>query len=193
MSTENKFGPLRFLAGVWEGEGGTDVAFNHETNQVKTTPYREKTTLKPFGPVDNGSQALYGLDYSMAAIRLGEDEPFHTEVGYWMYDPELGHVMRGFVIPRASTIFCGGPAGPDDREFTLKATAGAEGYGICSNPYLLKNAKATSFEITIKSDNDTFSYTQDTVLEMSNLDEVLHHTDECSLRRVEKLDFPPEA
>ncbi len=27
------------------------------------TPYLEKVAMKPFGPVDNGSQHLYGLDY----------------------------------------------------------------------------------------------------------------------------------
>jgi hypothetical protein len=193
MSTESKFGPLRFLAGVWEGTGGVDVAYNHEENRVKDTPYREKTTLKPFGPVDNGRQHLYGLDYKMSAFRLDEENPFHIETGYWMWCPDLGHVMRGFVIPRASTIFAGGPVEPDAKEFTLKATAGDEQYGICSNPYLLENAKAISYEVTIKVDGDAFSYTQDSVLEMSNMDEVLHHTDGCNLTRVEKLDFPPEA
>ncbi len=190
MSDERKWGPLRHLAGVWEGDDGVDVAFNHETDQVKETPYRERTTLKPFGPVDNGTQHLYGLDYSMAAWRTGEEDPFHTEVGYWLWCPDLGHVMRGFVIPRASTIFAGGPAGVDDTAFVLKATAGDAEYGICSNPYLLKNAKAVSFEATITADGDTFSYTQDSVLEMSNLPEPLHHTDRCTLKRVEALEFP---
>jgi hypothetical protein len=31
------------------------------------TPYREHIDFKPFGPVENGSQVLYGLDYRMAA------------------------------------------------------------------------------------------------------------------------------
>ena len=42
--------------------------------------------MKPFGPVDNGTQALYGLDYRMAAWRGDEENPFHTEVGYWLWD-----------------------------------------------------------------------------------------------------------
>ena len=46
-----------------------------------TRPYREKLSLKPFGPVENGRQVLYGLDYKTAAWREGEENPFHTEVG----------------------------------------------------------------------------------------------------------------
>lgn len=50
------------------------------------TPYREKCTFKAFGPVDNGDQHLYGLDYKTAMWRGDEDNPFHTEVGYWLWD-----------------------------------------------------------------------------------------------------------
>jgi hypothetical protein len=38
--------------------------------------------MKPFGPVDNGTQRLYGLDYKSSMWRGDEENPFHTEVGY---------------------------------------------------------------------------------------------------------------
>jgi hypothetical protein len=115
----NEWGPLGSLAGEWEGEGGLDTAFSHSENQVLDTPYLEKCTLKPFGPVDNGSQHLYGLDYKSAMWRGNQENPFHTEVGYWLWDAATGEVMRGFVVPRGITVLAGGIAVADATEFTL--------------------------------------------------------------------------
>ena len=56
--------------------------------------------MKPFGPVQNGSQTLFGLDYKTAMWRGDEENPFHTEVGYWLWDAATGEVLRGFVVPR---------------------------------------------------------------------------------------------
>jgi hypothetical protein len=56
------WGPLGLLAGEWEGDGGLDTAFSHAQGRVLGTPYRERMSMKPFGPVDNGRQHLYGLD-----------------------------------------------------------------------------------------------------------------------------------
>ena len=65
----NEWGPLATLAGEWQGEGGLDTAYSHSQEKVLDTPYLEKATFKPFGPVDNGSQSLYGLDYHSAMWR----------------------------------------------------------------------------------------------------------------------------
>ena len=75
------------------------------------TPYREHIDFKPFGPVENGSQVLYGLDYRMAAWRGDEENPFHTEVGYWMWDAGDSEVIRCFMIPRGSAIVAGAMGG----------------------------------------------------------------------------------
>ncbi len=61
MSAGPEWGPLARLAGIWEGDTGEDVAYSNEKGSVGLTPYREDTELKPFGPVENGSQILYGL------------------------------------------------------------------------------------------------------------------------------------
>ena len=89
--------------------------------------------MKAFGPVDNGTQHLYGLDYRMAAWRSGEEIPFHTEVGYWLWDGATGEIMRCFMVPRGSTLIAGGVAQPGDTTFDLEATVGDETYGILSN------------------------------------------------------------
>ena len=101
-------GPLAELAGIWEGNEGLDVAYSNERGVLAETPYRERVEFKPFGPVDNGAQTLYGLDYRMAAWRRGEDLPFHTEVGYWLWDAADGQVMRCSVVPRGSVVLAGG-------------------------------------------------------------------------------------
>ncbi|MDQ1476367.1 MAG: hypothetical protein QOE62_1596, partial [Actinomycetota bacterium] len=81
MSDNAEWGPLAALIGEWEGDQGSDFAYANAEGKVKDTPYREKTSMKPFGPVENGLQVLYGLDYRMAAWRGEEENPFHTEVG----------------------------------------------------------------------------------------------------------------
>ena len=65
----DEWGPLGPLAGEWEAKGGLDTAFAHAQDKVIGTPYLEKVTFKPFGPVDNGAQHLYGLDYKTAMWR----------------------------------------------------------------------------------------------------------------------------
>ncbi len=115
----SEWGPLAGLVGEWEGEGGLDTAFSHSQDKVLGTPYLEKVTFKPFGPVDNGDQHLWGLDYKTAMWRGDEQNPFHTEVGYWLWDAATGEVLRGFVVPRGITVLAGGTAAADATTFTL--------------------------------------------------------------------------
>ena len=49
------------------GFKGIDVSFHNEDGKIGETGYFERSTFKPFGPVANGVQELYGLDYRMAA------------------------------------------------------------------------------------------------------------------------------
>ena len=50
--TPEELGPLAGLAGTWEGSKGLDVSFHNADNEIGVTPYRERVTLAPFGPVD---------------------------------------------------------------------------------------------------------------------------------------------
>jgi hypothetical protein len=178
-------GPLAALAGTWEGDEGLDVAFHNATEAVGDTPYRERTVLNPFGPVDNGRQCLYGLDYRMAAWRAGEEDPFHTEVGYWLWDAADGQVMRCFLVPRGSMVLAGGATTADATKFTMTADCGSETYGILSNPYLASAARTTRYEVTITVGDGTWSYDQTTVVDLAKLGRVLAHTDRNTLRRVD--------
>ena len=177
-------GPLAGLIGTWEGDEGLDVSYHHDDAVIGDTPYRERTTFGPFGPVDNGSQCLYGLDYRTAAWRAGEEDPFHTEVGYWLWDGGAGQVMRCFMVPRGSTILAGGDATADARSFTMVADVGSTTYGILSNRYLDEKARTTHYEVTITIDGDTFTYEEDTVVDLAATGSTVHHTDRNTLRRV---------
>jgi hypothetical protein len=180
----NEWGPLGGMAGEWEGTGGLDTAFSHSRGEVFKTEYREKCSMKPFGPVDNGSQSLYGLDYRTAMWRDDEENPFHTEVGYWLWDATTGEIMRGFVVPRGITILAGGTAAADAKEFTMNAATGDSQYTIGENLYLAKNASTVSYSVTVNVGEDTWSYEETSTLRMNEFTETFAHTDRNTLKRV---------
>jgi len=180
----NEWGPLAALAGEWEGDAGLDTAYAHAQEQVLGTPYKELTSLKPFGPVDNGNQHLFGLDYRRALWKPDQEDPFHTEVGYWLWCSQAHEVLLGFVVPRGITVLAGGIVAPDATTMTLTAAQGEPQYTIGEGVYLAKNASVLSFEVTIVIGEDTWSYDETTMLQMNQFEEPFAHTDHNTLRRV---------
>jgi hypothetical protein len=184
MAEYTEWGPLGPLIGEWEGESGLDLSFHNAEGETGDTKYREKISMKPFGPVDNGAQHLYGLDYRMAAWRQGEENPFHTEVGYWLWDGDAGEVMRCFVVPRGSAILAGGSAKPSDKSFFMEATCGSEVYGILSNKYLAEKARTWKYTVTVTvNDDGTWSYDETTNYKHAIGGEIAH-TDHNTLHKV---------
>ncbi len=179
----NEWGPLEGLAGEWEGDGGLDTAYSHSAGRVLDTSFREKCSLKPFGPVDNGHQHLFGLDYRSAMWRGVEANPFHTEVGYWLWDAATGEVTRAFVVPRGISVLAGGTATSDASTFVLEAQKGGTPYAIGENRYLADHASTLSYEVTITIADDGWSYDEITMLQMSEFDDPFAHTDHNTLRR----------
>lgn len=180
----SEWGPLQALIGEWEGTGGLDAAYSHSKGEVLQTPYREKVEMKPFGPVENGRQSLFGLDYHSAMWRESEANPFHTEVGYWLWDAATGEILRGFVVPRGITVLAGGTTTADAREFSMSAKLGGTNYTIGENTYLAANASSVSYDVTITlNDDDTWSYSEMTMLRMKEFDELFPHSDSNTLVR----------
>ena len=184
--TVANFGPLLSLVGTWEGHGGVDFSYHHEEGETGNTSYFERVTFSTFGPVDNGNQHLYGLDYRMAAWRSDEldQDPFHTEIGYWLYDPEAKQIMRCFMVPRGTVVVAGGECEADATSFNMSAELGSTNYGILQNKYLAENASTVEYTLSINIGDDEWSYEEDSVLKMSIQDELLHHTDTNTLTRV---------
>jgi len=180
----DEWGPLGALAGEWEGEGGLDTAFSHAEGKVLGSPYLEKCTMKPFGPVDNGSQHLYGLDYRSAMWRGDEENPFHTEVGYWLWDAATNEVLRAVAIPRGITVLAGGEAAADARTFSLRAAKAEEGYTIGEGRYLAANASSLRYELSVTTGDGAWSYEEVSTLRMNEFGEPFSHTDHNTLHRV---------
>ena len=186
MDDLHLWGPLAPLIGTWEGNDGLDIAFHNVAGTMGETPFRERTTFVPYGPVVNGAQSLYGLDYRTAAWRGDEELPFHTEIGAWLWDADTGHVMRCFVVPRGTALLAGAVAGPDDRTFTMKASEGSSEFGILSSPYLAREARTVRYECTVTvHDDGSYSYEETTVLDLKRYDGDCLHVDKNTLRRVE--------
>ncbi|MGH9090149.1 MAG: heme-binding beta-barrel domain-containing protein [Acidimicrobiales bacterium] len=186
MALGRELGPLEGLQGTWEGADGLDVAYSNERGEVADTPFRERTTFNPFGPVDNGRQVLYGLDYRTAAWRGDEENPFHTEVGYWLWDAAEGQVMRCFMVPRGTLVLAGGSSDPGADVLHMEALQGSDTYGILSNRYLAEQARTTHYEVTVTVGDGVFSYEETTTIRHSRVTEVLQHTDRNTLHRVEE-------
>ncbi len=177
-------GPLAPLAGTWEGDKGDDTAPD-DNRGVETNKFRERMVFEPMGAVDNHEQRLYGLRYSTTAWRLGEDDPFHEELGYWLWDAASKQVLRCFLVPRGVTVLAGGTVEPDSKSFTLAADAGSQTYGICCNQFLDQEFKTVRFELQVTiHDASRFSYEEDTQLKIKGQEKIFHHIDKNTLTKV---------
>jgi len=185
MSDEiiRNLGPLAALAGTWEGDKGID--FSRIKSKETTTKYRERILFEPLGPVNNGPQKLYGLRYSMTAWRLGEDDGFHEEVGYWLWDAGNKQVLRCFMVPRGVLVNAGGDAEADSKSFHLEAEVGSETYGILSNKFLDETYKTKKYTLDLSIINDrSFSYKEVTHLWIPINQAIFLHSDENTLVKV---------
>jgi hypothetical protein len=187
MSDEDlikNLGPLAPLVGVWEGSKGVDVAPSPSRGSEQT-PFRERIVFEAMDMIDNHEQELYGLRYSTIAYRIGDEDPFHEELGYWLWDAGEGQVMRCFLVPRGITILAGGDAEADDQSFQVAADVDSETYGISSNLFLDREFKTVRYELTVTiQDADTFRYEEDTQILLKDLSDVFHHRDSNILTRV---------
>ena len=185
MDDLSTLGPLAGLLGVWEGDKGDDRAPDDDRVSVETNKFRERMEFEPTGRVDNHEQTLYGLRYKTTAWRLGADEPFHEELGYWLWDAARETVMRCFMVPRGVSVIAGGKVDAGAKSFELTAKLGSETFGICSNPFLDKEFRTESYWLKVcVLDGDTLSYEEDTRLRIKGQKDIFHHTDKNTLKRV---------
>jgi hypothetical protein len=181
--TLKNLGPLAPLAGIWEGERGTDRHFNDEGDREER--YIERIELQPTDPQTNGPQLLYGLRYSVFVLRPDKPATFHDQVGYWLWEPATGMLIQTHTIPRGLTALAIGQAAPDARRFSVECRVGSTVAGICSNPFLDAVKRTLEFRIAVQvHDDGSWSYEQDTVQHFRGRDELFHHTDRNTLRKV---------
>ena len=176
-------GPLRRLAGVWEGTKGADqhpVADGTEENI-----FVEHYELQPIDRQTNGPQLFYGLRYHTHITKPGESETFHDQVGYWLWEPAARAVTLTLGIPRGQVLLASGPAEADATDFELTAAAGSEIHGILSNPFLNEAFHTVSYRIHITvNDDGTWSYEEEGVLQIPGRDDLFSHIDRNTLSRI---------
>ncbi|CAI2719486.1 heme-binding beta-barrel domain-containing protein [Nitrospina watsonii] len=178
-------GPLAALAGTWEGTKGDDTAPSDDRG-VEQNLFRERIRFEPIKPPNNHEQQLYGLRYATTAWRLEEENPFHEERGYWLWDGAANQVLRCFTIPRGISVLAGGTVEPDATSFELFAELGSPTYGICSNLFLDQEFKTVRFELkVVVHDNDAWSYEEDTQIQIKGKPDLFHHIDKNTLSRVQ--------
>ena len=180
--TLKNLGPLRPMAGIWEGTKSLDV--NPKAEGPLEQPFVECIELHPIDPQANGPQLFYGLRYHTRIVKPGEIETYHDQVGYWLWEPATSTVILSLAIPRAQVALAMGHAAPDARKFEVAAARGKTDYGICSTPFLEAAFRTDRFrmEVTVNPDG-SWSYFEDTLLMIKGR-EPFHHTDHNTLTRV---------
>lgn len=179
------YGPLAKLAGTWQGSAGTDIA--PEPDGTENNPYYETIEFSACGDVSNAEQQkLAILHYRQIVKRKSNDEVFHDQVGYWLWDAAAKMVMHSFTIPRAVAIVAGGNFDGDTNAETIKLelSAGIDhaDFGIAQSPFMRDNAKTTGFSQTIEVSNDTLKYSQSTIVDIYG--KTFDHTDVNTLKKV---------
>jgi hypothetical protein len=181
---EIDYGPLAGLIGTWNGEGH-DVS--PEPDGTEESPYHEEMVFEAAGSVDNAeSQDLAIVRYQVTVRRKSNDEIFHNQVGYWLWDAESETVMNSFTIPRAVCVVAGGkyardPAAADDVTLDVAAKKGDADWGIVESPFMRDNASTVAFAQTVTISGDQLTYAETTSLEIYGRS--FEHTDNAVLTR----------
>ncbi len=183
VDTLKNLGPLAPMAGVWEGVRGLDV--KPKVDGARKQAYVERMELQPIDPVTNGPQLLYGLRYRTHVTKPEQVKTYHEQVGYWLWEPATGTVVHTLTIPRGQAVVATGKAAPDAKSFKLEARRGSTENGISSLPFLEYAFKTVEFHIEVTiHDDGTWSYDEDTVLDIKGQTELFHHRDGNTLTKV---------
>jgi len=181
---ECDYGPLRGLIGAWKGDKGLDVS--PEPDGTEENPYYETILIEPAGSVKNAeSQLITMLRYHQVVSRKSNDEVFHDQIGYWMWDTAQSTVVQSLAIPRAVCVLAGGKYTGDPGEmpvsFQVHAALGHEDWGIVQSPFMRDNARTVGFEHELRIDGDRLWYAETTKLEIYGRS--FDHTDTNELTR----------
>ena len=185
VNTLNNLGPLRPMAGVWQGERGLDI--KPKADGARKQAYVERIELQPIDPVTNGPQLFYGLRYLIMIQKPDQVKTYHEQVGYWLWEPATGTVIQTLAIPRGQIAMAAGQVAPDATTFELVARLESDTYGIRSNPFLEYGFKTVEYRIKVVVNGDgTWGYEEDTVMMIRGQSEPFHHVDRNLLHKVEE-------
>ena len=176
-------GPLRRLAGVWEGNKGIDI--NPKSDGPERREYIERIELQPIDPQANGPQLFYGLRYHIHIMAPPEDATFHDQVGYWLWEPATGLVMQTVAIPRGQVLLAAGSASADGSGLEVDARRGQTNYGIASTDFLEHAFRTEAYHLSITFNVDgSWSYVSDTTLVVIGRADPFLHRDRNTLTKI---------
>ena len=177
------YGPLAALIGTWQGDKGIDVA--PERDGDERNPYYETIVFAAAGDVTNaGEQTLAVVSYHQAVSRKSNDEIFHDQAGYWLWDSSTNGIVECFVIPRGVGVVAEGVlAAPADASQELVFEVSADAAGIVQARFMFDKAKTTGFTHTLTVSGDTMRYQETTMLDIYGR-QSYEHTDVNTLHRV---------
>jgi hypothetical protein len=181
------YGPLAALVGTWKGDKGVDRA--PEPDGEERNPYYETIVFEAAGDVTNAEeQTLSIVRYHQVVSRKSNDEVFHDQLGYWLWDPSGNVIVENFIIPRGVAVVAGGTLAPpksaaEKLVFEVSAEAGSPECGIVQAPFMFKQAKTTSFKHSVTVTGNEMQYSQTTYLDIYNK-KSYEHTDVNTLHRV---------
>lgn len=181
------FGPLAVLQGKWEGNVGVDVSYSYGNASIGETTFFEKAWFHPEPAAVNGDQSMAVMKYEITSWRHGEEDanPFHNEVGYFLWEESTTTIMRCMAVPRGIGVLQGAVVEPGSKVWELRAEQGSETFGLVQNPHLVTHATCGLFttKFTIV-DDDTISYESDLHLVLKATGEPMNHTDKNTWSRV---------
>jgi len=179
------YGPMKGLIWTWKGDKGMDIA--PEADGREENPYYETLTFQDIGDVTNAeSQVLTILHYRQIVRRKSNNEVFHDQCGYWMWDAAAGIVMHSLVIPRAVAALAGGKylgAAEGNKDIVLEVSAklGDPDWGILQSPFMRDKARTTAFTHKITLGKRMLRYSETTMLEIYG--KTFEHSDQNELTR----------
>lgn len=188
----SNLGPLRRLAGVWEGHRGVDI--NPKADGPERREYYERIEMQPIDPQANGPQLFYGLRYHIHVNTPEEQTTFHDQVGYWLWEPATGLILQTVSIPRGQVAIAAGHAEAGATKLVLTAERGQTDYGICSTTFLEMAFRTDRYSIEVDfHDDGSWSYVSDTTLLVRGQDEPFLHRDRNTLAKIAEPDLNPWA
>ena len=176
------YGPLTALIGTWRGDKGMDIA--PDPAGVEANPYHETLTFAPIGDVTNASeQRLVGLRYHQSVTRKSNNEVFHDQVGYWMWDAATRTVIQSLLIPRAVGLLAAGRWAPGTGPVVLEVASAAESdeWGVVQSPFMRDKARTVAFRHRVVVDGETLKYDETTVVDIYG--RRFEHTDTNTVTR----------
>lgn len=178
-------GPLAPMAGIWAGGGDDQHPEDPAEQATVIDPFEERYELQPIDFQTNGPQLYYGLRYHTRLVKPGEVAMFHEQVGFWLWEPATGTVVLTVAIPRGQVALASGRCAPDAKAFEVRAERGSVTFGICTAPFLDANFTTLDFRMTVRiNDDGTWSYDQNTRMQLPDRAEPFDHVDANTLHRI---------